>query len=40
MEEEKKSNYSKIDLSDKALTEPHLSNFSKEDLIQLIVSNK
>lgn len=34
------STIAKIDLSEKALTESHLSQFSKEDLISLIVSNK
>lgn len=32
--------YTKIDLTEKALTEQHLSKFAKEDLISLIVSNK
>lgn len=30
----------KIAITEKSLTEAHLSQFSKEDLIQLIVENK
>ena len=37
---EAKHSYTKIDLTDKALTEVHLSKFTKEDLISLILTNK